>query len=101
MKITPKEFKEKLEKYITLNFGCDLSNAGKRQVYQAVLGVTNEILAEKKACSVSQIALAWLLKQKIEAFPIVSASTGSRMEENVKAMGIELSEDEAKWLNLE
>jgi aryl-alcohol dehydrogenase-like predicted oxidoreductase len=60
-----------------------------------------EMLAEKKACSVSQIALAWLLKQKIEAFPIVSASTGGRMEENVKAMGIELCEDEAKWLNLE
>lgn len=60
-----------------------------------------EMLAEKKACSVSQIALAWLLKQKIEAFPIVSASTGGRMEENVKAMEIELSEDEAKWLNLE
>ena len=48
MKITAKDFKQKLEKYITLNFGCDLPNAGKRQLYQAVLGVTNEILAEKK-----------------------------------------------------
>ena len=48
MKISTNYFKEKLEKYIELNFGCDLNSAGKRQVYQAVLGVTNEILAEKR-----------------------------------------------------
>jgi len=48
MSITAKEFKEKIEQYIELNFGCDLSSAGKRQLYQAVLGVTNEILAKKR-----------------------------------------------------
>ncbi|MBQ7953280.1 MAG: glycogen/starch/alpha-glucan phosphorylase, partial [Clostridia bacterium] len=31
-----------------LNFGSDLKTGSKRQVYQAVLGVTNSILAEKK-----------------------------------------------------
>jgi len=48
MNIAAKDFKERIEKYIKINFGCDLSGAGKRQVYQAVLGVTNEILAEKR-----------------------------------------------------
>lgn len=60
-----------------------------------------EELAEKKQCSVSQIALAWMLKQDVKAFPIVSASTGRRMEENVKAFQVELTRQEAEWLNLE
>ena len=48
MNINAKEFKQKMEQYIELNFGCDLNSAGKRQIYQAVLGVTNEILAKKR-----------------------------------------------------
>ncbi|MBR2496600.1 MAG: alpha-glucan phosphorylase, partial [Clostridia bacterium] len=48
MNSNAKEFKEKMEQYIELNFGCDLNSAGKRQIYQAVLGVTNEILAKKR-----------------------------------------------------
>lgn len=60
-----------------------------------------EQLAEKKNCTVSQIALAWMLKQDVKAFPIVSTSTGKRMEDNVRAFEIRLSNEEAKWLNLE
>ncbi len=47
-KITAKEFKERIQKYMELNFGSDLETGSKRQVYQAVLGVTNSLLAEKK-----------------------------------------------------
>ena len=47
-KITAKEFKDRIQKYMELNFGSDLKTGSKRQVYQAVLGVTNNILAEKK-----------------------------------------------------
>jgi len=47
-KIATNEFKEKIQKYMELNFGCDLSGGSKRQIYQAVIGVINEILAEKK-----------------------------------------------------
>ena len=47
-KITAKDFKEKISKYMEINFGSDLKSGSKRQVYQAVLGATNEILAEKK-----------------------------------------------------
>ena len=41
------------------------------------------------------------MKQDLKAFPIVSASTGKRMEENVKALEVELRDEQAKWLNLE
>ena len=60
-----------------------------------------EKLAKEKNCTVSQIALAWLLAQDVKAFPIVSASTSVRIKENIKALDIFLSEEEAQWLNLE
>ena len=46
--ITAKEFKDRINKYMEINFGSDLESGSKRQVYQAVLGATNLILAEKK-----------------------------------------------------
>lgn len=60
-----------------------------------------EKLAKEKNCSVSQIALAWLLKQEVNTFPIVSARTSKRIGENVKAIDLHLTDKESKWLNLE
>ena len=60
-----------------------------------------EKLAFERKATVSQIALAWLLKQKVNAFPIVSASTAGRIADNVKALELNLTDEEAKWLNLE
>lgn len=60
-----------------------------------------ESLAKQKKCTVAQIALVWMMKQDITAFPIVSASTGIRMKENVKSLEISLSDGESRWLNLE
>ena len=57
-----------------------------------------EILAQKKGCGVSEIALAWLLHQKEEVFPIVSPSTREHMKENAKAFSVKLTEDELKWM---
>ena len=57
-----------------------------------------EILAQKKGCGVSEIALAWLLHQKEEVFPIVSPSTREHMKENTKAFSVKLTEDELKWM---
>lgn len=57
-----------------------------------------EILAQKKSCGVSEIALAWLLHQKEEVFPIVSPSTREHMKENAKAFSVKLTEDELKWM---
>ena len=45
-KISAKEFKEKIEKYMEINFGSDLESGSKRQVYQAVLGAAKIVLTE-------------------------------------------------------
>lgn len=60
-----------------------------------------ERLASEKNCTVSQIALAWVLNQELQVFPLVSARSGARMAENVKALDINLTLEECAWLNLE
>jgi len=64
------------------------------------LARTEELAAEKHA-TVSQIALAWLLNQNFPVFPIVSTSKGSRMQENLRSLEIELTPDELRWLDLQ
>lgn len=59
-----------------------------------------EQLAEEKGAAVPQIALAWVLGQQVNVFPLVSASAKERMEKNLKALDIRLSEEEMNWLNL-
>ena len=60
-----------------------------------------EELAGKKGFSVPQIAMAWLFKQKVNTFAVVSTSKPSRMKENIAALSIEMSENETEYLNLE
>jgi len=48
MKITKKAMKDKLNSILTTNFNTDLTSANKRQVYEAVIVATNQMLAEKK-----------------------------------------------------
>lgn len=60
-----------------------------------------EKLASEKNCTVPQIALAWVLNQEIQVFPLASARSGERMAENVRALDISLSWEELAWLNLE
>lgn len=60
-----------------------------------------EKLASERKATVSQVALAWLLEQKVNAFPIVSTSIAGRIADNVKALELNLTDEEAKWLNLE
>jgi aryl-alcohol dehydrogenase-like predicted oxidoreductase len=55
-------------------------------------------LAEKKNCSPTQLALAWLLNQKMNLFPIVSPGSSKHMEENMDAFKINLTEEEMEWL---
>lgn len=42
------QLQNKIEKIMEVNFGNDLKTGNKRQVYEAVLTATNEILAEKR-----------------------------------------------------
>ncbi len=47
-KISAQELKEKVEKYVEINFGSDLESASERQVFQAVVCTINQVLAEKR-----------------------------------------------------
>jgi aryl-alcohol dehydrogenase-like predicted oxidoreductase len=51
-------------------------------------------LADKKRCSVSQLALAWLLKQGTDIFPIPGTKQLKYLEENSAAVNILLSDEE-------
>ena len=42
------KLKTSIEKIMEVNFGNNIKNGNKRQVYEAVLTATNEILAEKR-----------------------------------------------------
>ena len=54
-------------------------------------------LAEKKGCNTSQLALAWLLKQGDDIFPIPGTKKIKYLEENWQALDVVLSDaDEAE-----
>lgn len=58
-------------------------------------------MALEKGCSIPQIALAWIFRQHMNVFAITAVSKGERIQENLNALNIELSEDECRYLNLE
>lgn len=60
-----------------------------------------EELAGKKNCTVPQIAMAWIFKQDLDTLAVVGTSKASRMQENIDAMHIELSAEEAAYLDLQ
>lgn len=60
-----------------------------------------EELAKKKNLSVAQIALAWLFVQDLNVFAAVGSSKKERMEQNAAAVEIQLTKEEAQYLNLE
>ncbi len=54
-------------------------------------------LADKKSCSTAQLAIAWLLKQGDDVFPIPGTKKTKYLEENWSALGVDLtSEEEAE-----
>ena len=57
-----------------------------------------EELAEKHNCKMSQIALAWLVHQPLEIFPIVSPSSDKHMKEVIQALELSLTQEECRWL---
>ncbi len=59
-----------------------------------------EELAEKKQCTVSQIAMAWIFRQELNTLAVVSTSSAERMQANIDAMSMKMSEEEAAYLDL-
>ncbi len=60
-----------------------------------------EELAEKKGCTVAQIAMAWLYAQPLNTFAIVTMSSPARIQENIEALSLKLTEEECRYLNLD
>lgn len=58
----------------------------------------NEIAAEKE-CTLPQLALAWLLAQGEDIVPIPGTKRRERLDENIKAIDIELSAEDLRRLD--
>lgn len=58
-------------------------------------------LAEKKAATSHQIALAWVLNQPFPVFPLIGPRGVSELQDSLPALDITLTPEEMKWLNLE
>ena len=64
-----------------------------RKANQAMVALLGS-MAERKSATPAQIALAWLLAQKPWIVPIPGTTKLHRLEENVGAMAVELSESD-------
>jgi aryl-alcohol dehydrogenase-like predicted oxidoreductase len=64
-----------------------------RKANQALVDLLGKIAARKKATP-AQIALAWLLAQKPWMVPIPGTTKLTRLEENIGAVGVELTSDD-------
>lgn len=60
-----------------------------------------EELAKKKHCTVPQIAMAWIYSQELNIFAVVSTSNAKRMQDNIDALHIKLTEEECAYLDLQ
>lgn len=58
-----------------------------------------EKMAREKDVTVSQIALAWLLHQPMDIYPIVSPSSEKHMLDNIAALHLSLTKEEIDWLH--
>jgi aryl-alcohol dehydrogenase-like predicted oxidoreductase len=56
-------------------------------------------LAERKGATAAQVALAWLLAQKPWIVPIPGTTKLNRLEENLGAVNVELTEDDLTQIN--
>lgn len=58
-------------------------------------------LAREKRVSVPELALAWLLHQPLQVFPLVGAYHPREFEALTRAFDIQLTQTELEWLDLE
>ena len=58
-------------------------------------------LGEKKGCSANNIALAYVLQQSFPVFPLIGPRSVEELEESLRVLSVTLTDDEARWLNLE
>ena len=58
-------------------------------------------LAAWKGCSPGHVALAWVLHQPLEVFPIIGPRTVEELHSSLAALEVSLAPDELSWLALE
>jgi aryl-alcohol dehydrogenase-like predicted oxidoreductase len=58
-------------------------------------------LADERGVSVAQIALAWVLTDPIECFPLTAAWAPAEAVQNAAAVDIALTKEERSWLSLD
>lgn len=58
------------------------------------------VYAEKNGYTVAQVALAWVLHQRMNMFILVGANTAEEYLDSAKAFEIELTKKEMDWMNL-
>ena len=56
--------------------------------------------AKEYGCSVSEMALAWLLNQELIVYPILSTTRKENIKKNLGALQIKLSSEDLRWMNL-
>lgn len=59
-----------------------------------------EVLAKEKGMTVPQIALAYIMNQPLNIFPLVGASNIRELKENIQGAKIKLTDEEIAWLDL-
>jgi len=56
-------------------------------------------IAKEKNCTPAQLALAWLMAQGEDIIPIPGTKRRERLEENLRALEIELSRDDLRLID--
>ena len=58
-------------------------------------------LASRRGCTPTQVALAWVLRQPLNAHPIIGSGSVPHLEDAVGALDVHLTPEELAWVNLE
>jgi aryl-alcohol dehydrogenase-like predicted oxidoreductase len=56
-------------------------------------------LADKKGCTASQLAIAWVLHKGNDILPLIGTTRKKRLEENMAALAIKLTDEELKTID--
>jgi aryl-alcohol dehydrogenase-like predicted oxidoreductase len=58
-------------------------------------------LGKEKKFTANQVALAWVLHRPFPVYAIIGPETVAELQDSVRALELELTDDEARWLDLE
>ena len=67
------------------------------RIYDVIEGL--QTIADAKGCSISQLSLAWVLAQPGVTSPIIGPRTMEQYEDNMKALDVEITDDDRKQIN--